>query len=340
MIPAWLRRSLRDLWRGEVSVPAARAAGMLLAPAEFLFRGAVVARDAWYSRRRVAPTALPVVSVGNLTVGGTGKTPVVRWLGEWFRAHGLCPAIVLRGYGADEVALHRRWFGGGAVFVGPDRAALVAEARTRGHRVALVDDGFQHRRLGREVNVLLVASEDPWPVRMLPRGPYREPLAAAGRATHMIVTRRGGGRAEGCREWRERLDRVARGAPIQEVELCMGGWSDLNGAARQPPEGDVLAVSSIARPGAFLAGLAGMLPGIHAEPVDFADHHEYSPRDVQSLLGRLGKRTLVCTEKDAVKLASFPELLPHCAVVGFGVTEEPGGALRRALARVGECASR
>lgn len=340
MTRQWLRRSLRDLWEGQISGPAGRTVDTLLAPAELLFRGAVGARGVWHSRRRDAPAALPVVSVGNLTVGGTGKTPVVRWLAEWFRARGVCPAIVLRGYGADEVALHRRWFGRGAVFVGADRVALVEEARTRGHRVALVDDGFQHRRLGRELDVLLVSSEDPWPVRLLPRGPYREPLAAAGRATHLLVTRRSGSRPEGCRQWQERLKRVAPGAPIQEVELRMRGWSDLKGVALQPPDGDVLAVSSIARPAAFHAGLARILPGMRVESVAFADHHEYSPRDVQALLDRLGRRTLVCTAKDAVKLASFPELLPHCAVVGFGVVEAPGGALRRALEAVGQCASR
>lgn len=333
MISGWLRRSLRDLWGNETRTAAAHAAAAVLAPAELPFRIAVGVRSALYSRRRAAPNPIPVISVGNLTVGGTGKTPVARWLAEWFRAKGARVAILVRGYGADEVALHRRWFGGRAVFVGRDRGALVAAASARGHQVALLDDGFQHRRLDRQVDLLLVAAEDPWPVRMLPRGPYREPLAAASRATHLLVTRRTASRAR-VAAWTERLDRVAPGVPIQEAKLCMGGWSDLDGTAAEPPEGDVLAVSSVARPAAFLAGLKGLLPDGRAELVPFADHHEYSPGDVSSLLRRRGDRTLVCTEKDAVKLASFPEVARHCVVVGFGVVGGVGGALRRSLERV------
>lgn len=339
MIRRWLRRSLRDFWEGGPPSVAGRAAATLLSPAELSFRAAAAARNAWYSRRPATSNAIPAISVGNLTVGGTGKTPVVRWLAEWLGVAGLRVAIAVRGYGADEVALYRRWFGREAVFVGRDRAASVAAASVRGYHAALVDDGFQHRRLGREVDVLLVAAEDPWPVRMLPRGPYREPLAAAARATCVLVTRKTAprGRAE---VWRERLARVAPAVPGAEARLCMGGWSDLDGAEAEPPEGDVLAVSSVARPGAFLAGLGDLLPGARAEPASFADHHEYSPRDVASLLGRLGKRTIVCTEKDAVKLAAYPEMAPHCVVVGFGVAGEPRGALRRALERIAGCASR
>lgn len=335
MIPGWLRLALHDFWSGEAKGVAGRATTMLLAPAELPFRIAVSARNAWYSRGAAGPTSVPVVSVGNLTVGGTGKTPVVRWLAEWFRARGLRPAIVMRGYGADEVALYRRWFDRGAVFVGPDRVSLVAEAGQRGHRVALVDDGYQHRRLHRDVDVLLVAAEDPWPVRMLPRGPYREPLAAAGRATHLLVTRRSPCRKR-SRAWGQRLGLAAPAVPLQEVELCMTGWSDLSGARRQAPDGDVLAVCSIARPEAFVAGINRLLPGARVEPVAFADHHEFSPRDVSGLLGRLAARTLVCTEKDAVKLEPYEEMMPHCAVVGFGVAGEPAGALGNALATVGE----
>ena len=339
MIQEWLRRSLHSLWRGEARGIAGRAATMLLAPAELPYRVAVGARNAWYSRRTAGPAAVPVVSVGNLTVGGTGKTPVVRWLAEWFRTRGLRPAIVMRGYGADEVALYRRWFDGGAVFVGPDRVSGVAEAGLRGHWVALVDDGYQHRRLHRDLDLLLVAAEDPWPVRMLPRGPYREPLAAAGRATHLLVTRRSRCRKR-SRAWAKRLSRAAPAVPLQEVELCMGGWSDLSGAPRKPPDGDVLAVCSIARPEPFVAGVNDLLPGARVEPVAFADHHEFSPREVSALFGRLAARTLVCTEKDAVKLASFPEMMPHCAVVGFGAAGEPSGALGQALASVGEAVRR
>ena len=335
----WLRRSLRDHWGAKDAGAAGRAASALLAPAELLFRVAVAVRTAWYTRRRAASTPIPVVSVGNLTVGGTGKTPVVRWLGEWLREAGVRVGFIVRGYGADEVALYRRWFGEDAVFVGRDRTASVRAASERGLDVALVDDGFQHRRLTREVDVLLVAAEDPWPARMLPRGPYREPLAAARRATSVLVTRRTASR-EAVAAWRRRLERVAPGVPNRGVELCMGGWSDLGGAPAELPDGDVLAVSSIARPAAFHAGLAEILPGAGIEPMSFADHHVYTSRDASAIMDRLEGRTAVCTAKDAVKLASFPELAPHCVVVGFGVAGEPREPLKSALAEVGRCMSR
>lgn len=334
-----LRRELHDMWgTGDPGV-AGRMARALLAPAELPFRLAVAARNARYERRPPPPTPIPVVSVGNLTVGGTGKTPVVRWVGEWFREAGVRAAVVVHGYGADEVALYRRWFGDGAVFVGRDRAALVAAAAARGHQLALLDDGFQHRSLRRALDLLLVAAEDPWPVRMLPRGPYREPLASAGRATLVLVTRRTASR-ETVAAWRERLKHTAPGVPGQVAELRMGGWRDLEGDAAEAPAGDILAVSSIARPHAFLAGLEALLPGVRAELAAFADHHVYTARDVAALLGRRRDRTVVCTAKDAVKLASFPEMRPHCAVVGFRVAGEPQEPLRSALAEVGGCASR
>ena len=339
MTSAKLRRELRNVWGSGNPGAAGRTARALLAPAELPFRLAVAARNARYDRRTPPATPIPVVSVGNLTVGGTGKTPVVRWLGEWFRGEGVRAAIVVRGYGADEVALYRRWFGDGAVFVGRDRTALVAAAAARGHRLALLDDGFQHRRLHRALDLLLVAAEDPWPVRMLPRGPYREPLASAGRATHVLVTRRTASRAA-VASWRERLERAAPGVPGQVAELCMGGWRDLEGAAAEAPVGDVLAVSSIARPQSFLAGLQALLPGARAEVAAFADHHPYTARDVAALLGRRGDRAVVCTAKDAVKLASFPDMRPHCRVVGFRVAGDPQEPLRSALAEVGGCVSR
>ena len=334
-----LRRGLGDMWGSDDPGVAGRTARALLAPAELPFRLAVTARNARYDRRTPPPNPIPVVSVGNLTVGGTGKTPVVRWLGEWFRTAGVRAAIVVRGYGADEVALYRRWFGADAVLVGRDRTALVAAAGARGHQLALLDDGFQHRRVGRALDLLLVAAEDPWPVRMLPRGPYREPLSSARRATHVLVTRRTASR-ETVAAWRERMKRAAPGVPGLVAELRMGGWRDLEGAAADAPVGDVLAVSSIARPQTFLAGLEALLPGARAELAAFADHHAYTARDVAALLSRRGDRTVVCTAKDAVKLASFPEMRPHCTVVGFRVAGDPQEPLRCALAKVGGCASR
>ena len=334
------RTLVRDFWAYEEAGPAARMLGALLAPAEAPFRVAVRARNAWYDRRPPSRVPIPVISVGNLTVGGTGKTPVLRWLRDWFQVRGVRAAVVTRGYGEDETALYRQWFGSEAVFMGSDRREGVRTAGGCGYDLALLDDGFQHRRVPRALDILLLAAEDPWRVRMLPRGPYREPLSSAGRATHVLVTRRTS-RPSAAAVWRERLTRVAPGVSVVEVEMKMSEWSDLDGEPAAPPGGDVLAVCSIARPAAFGDGLAQLLPGAGIDLAAYPDHHDYTGDDVAALLARRGGRTLVCTAKDAVKLMTFPEVACHCVVVGLRVTGEPEEPLRGALERVvgSRCAS-
>ena len=347
-----LRRGVRSFWdagsgglrtgsdagpgRASGAGLAGRLAGAALAPCEAAFRVAVAARNRWYDRsaragaRGRAATGIPVVSVGNLIAGGTGKTPVTRWLAEWFGGRGLAPAVVVRGCAADEVALHERWFGAGAVFAGRDRRAGVRAAAARGRRVAVLDDGFQHRRLARRLDLLVVAAEDPLKVRMHPRGPYREPLSSARRASQVLLTRRVAG-PERVKAWRRRLAEAAPGVPVTDVELAVRGWFKVNGAPTEAPRGDVLAVCAIGRPQCFAAGLEAVLPRAQVELAAYADHHPYRSRDVAQLLARLGARTLVCTEKDAVKLAAFPGAARRAVVAGFGVAGEPRGALLKML---------
>lgn len=332
---------VRAFWAGEHTGPGAALLAAGLAPAEVAFRAAVAVRNAWYDGGRSSTPPIPAVSVGNLTVGGTGKTPVVRWLGDWFRQRGVAAAVVARGYGGDEVELYRRWFGPAAVFAGADRRKGIRKAEARGCGVALLDDGFQHRRIRPTLDILLLAAEDPWRVRLLPRGPYREPLKAVRRATHVLVTHRTATHAL-VAAWRERLAGVDPQASVHGVEMKMGGWRDLAGSPANPPRGDVLAVCAIARPRAFANGLATMLPGARIELVASPDHHDYTVRDVTALLARRGRRTIVCTAKDAVKLAAHPELSHHCVVVGLRVAGEPPASLLDALERVveGRCESR
>ena len=326
----WLRRLVHELWEEDDPRPAARMLGLALAPAELAFRAAVAARRGWHDRRQRPGPPIPVVSVGNLTVGGTGKTPILHWIGDWFRGRGVRVAVAVRGYGRDEVALYRRWFGGEAVFMGVDRRAGVRAAGENGYRVALVDDGFQHRRLGRTLDILVVAAEDPLRVRMLPRGRYREPIRAAARATHMLLTRRTAGRGA-VEAWRERLARVAPGVPVLQVEMTMGDWRDLAGNPAKAPRRDVLAVCSIARPRAFGAGLRRLLPAARIELAAYPDHHEYTVRDVRALLARRNGRAIVCTDKDAVKLVRHRELAGHAVAVGLRAGGEPRGTLLTAL---------
>lgn len=330
MIAASARARLTSLWGDPSPSGADRLLAGLLASAEPPFRAAVAARNRWYDRRPPRPAPIPVVSVGNLTVGGTGKTPVIRWLWDWLAGLERRVAVVTRGYGEDEVALYRRWCGRGAVFVGPDRVAGVRSASRDGHDVALLDDGFQHRRATRALDILLVAAEDPWGVRLLPRGPYREPLTSAGRATHILVTRRSPERAA-ADAWIARLSRVAPEVGSSVIELRMGGWRDLTGSPVEPPAGDVLAVCSIARPEAFAAGLRELLPGSDVRLAAFPDHHRFGRRDIARLSRRCDGRTVVCTAKDARKLAAFTGLARRCVAVGLRVVGEPREPLRGML---------
>lgn len=331
MIAARVRAGFRDFWAvGSQPARGQRILAGLLAAAEPPFRLAVAARNRWYDRRPPNKGPIPVVSVGNLTVGGTGKTPVVRWLRDWYTGLGRRVAVVVRGYGEDEVALYRRWFGSDAVFVGADRVSGIRAAREGGHDVALLDDGFQHRRAGRTVDILLLAAEDPWDVRLLPRGPYREPLASAARASHILVTRRTADTAT-ADDWTARISRIAPAVGISRIELKMGGWNDPTGGPADPPVGDVLAVCSVARPQAFATGLRELLPESDIRLASFADHHRFTRRDIAALSRRRGGRTVVCTLKDAPKLAAFPDFVRHCVTVDFRVSGEPDGLFGRTL---------
>src|SRR4051794_15640030 len=179
------------VWYGRDAVAAATRTALL--PFERLFGGIVGARDILYDAGWLPAldTPIPAVSVGNLTVGGTGKTPVSAWLARGLAARGARPAIVLRGVGGDEPLVHRALNPDIPVFTGADRVAVVREAAAMGADIAVLDDAFQHRRVGRLADLVLV-SADRWTdnVRLLPAGPWREPLRAIRRATLVIVTRK------------------------------------------------------------------------------------------------------------------------------------------------------
>src|SRR5690348_7442624 len=130
---------------------------------------------------------LPTLSVGNVTVGGTGKTPVAAWIAAELIDRGARPAIVLRGYGDDEPLVHARLNPDVPVIVAPDRLEGIARAAASGADVAVLDDAFQHRRAQRTADIVLVSAER-WTrtPRLLPAGPWRESLRAL-RRTSMIL---------------------------------------------------------------------------------------------------------------------------------------------------------
>jgi tetraacyldisaccharide 4'-kinase len=269
--------------------------------------------------------ARPVVSVGNLTVGGTGKTPLVRYLAERLLAEGRRPAILSRGYGrssrevvvvssgegprvgpddgGDEPVLLARATPGAIVVVARRRADAARAALAFAPDAFLLDDGFQHLSVQRDLDLLLLDARDPFgSQRYPPFGRLREPLSAIGRADAVVFTRSGGGfPSESAR--RAVLDRNPT-APIFTALIRATGLCDGSGAAAMVPNGPVVAVCGIARPDGFRESLQtiGISP---AAFLAFADHRRYGSSDVDRIARaarEAGAIALVTTEKDAVKL--------------------------------------
>jgi tetraacyldisaccharide 4'-kinase len=329
------------VWYGRgVSAGVARAA---LAPLGWLYGAGVRARGALYDAHvlRAHDVALPALGVGNVTVGGTGKTPVASWLARRLRAAGARPAIVLRGYGGDEPLVHRLLAPDVEVVVDANRVRGVAEAATRGADVAVLDDAFQHRRARRAADVVLVSAEQARaPTRLLPAGPYREPLSAIGRAAAVIVTRKSATHDDASTV-AERMRR-ARNVPTAVVALALDAlraWSPA-GATRELAldalAGErVLAIAGVGDNAAFFAQLAAA--GAAVERAPFADHHAYSADDVAALVRRADRvDRIVCTLKDAVKLGPlWPDPGPTPWYVSQRVIVEDGGdVLDQILARL------
>src|SRR6202453_2166441 len=276
---------------------------MNMNPLSAMYGATVGARNTLYERRWLRSHSLlgPVISVGNLSTGGSGKTPFVILLGELLKARGIRFDVLSRGYGrktrgvllVDPAGLPQE-FGDEPllisrklqvpVIVGEDRyaAGRFAEARF-GPQFHLLDDGFQHRRLARDFDIVLVTPDDARD-RLLPAGRLREPLQSLQRADAVSLT--GGASSESFPVADETVWRVRRGIVPQNV----------------PPRPVVFC--GIARPQNFLLQLrtAGIEPGAQAL---FRDHHAYTERDIHDLL-KLREQSeaggFVTTEKDAINL--------------------------------------
>lgn len=258
---------------------------------------------------RPRSSSVPVISVGNLTVGGTGKTPftahIVQLLREMRAGYEL--AIVMRGYGGDEMMLHEQLNPGVRVYASPDRAAGVALAAADGANVVVLDDAFQHRRATRSLDIVLVSAEQ-WrdDMKVLPAGPLRESLAGLRRAQLIVVTSKGAGAVRISRIV-SHLARIAPDVPMARAEFMMRDLVDA-----QQPEGrtnlqalagaDVLAIAGVGDPSSFLAQLRAL--NAHVTPRVFPDHHAYSASDVAAMAREArSHKYVVTTGKDAVKLA-------------------------------------
>jgi tetraacyldisaccharide 4'-kinase len=310
------REKLRRLSKGIPSVESVwygRSAGNIVVraalwPLAKAYDVAVSARSRLYDTGLLgahAP-ALPTISVGNLTVGGTGKTPFAAYLAARLAVTAR-PAIALRGYGSDEVEVHRRLNPGMPVVVNPDRAAAVREARHQGADIVVLDDAFQHRRIARNADVVLLSAEQlVRPRRLLPAGPWREHLPSAKRADLLVVTRKSASPVE-VEQAIATLRAEVPGRPLAVVhlaprQLVAVGGPDMTLPLDRLRGADVVAIAAIGEPGPFQRQLEEV--GARVTLQAFRDHHAFSDSDIRDAAVRVPADGLaICTLKDAVKLA-------------------------------------
>jgi tetraacyldisaccharide 4'-kinase len=314
-------------------------------PLTALYGAATALRNTLYDRGVLRSRRLerPVVSVGNLSVGGSGKTPFVIALGELLKARAIRFDVLSRGYGrkthgvlvvdtdgnaadfGDEPLLIARRLGV-PVIVGESRydAGRVAEEKFH-PQLHILDDGFQHRSLARDFDIILMTERD-FDDRMLPSGRLREPLSSLQRADAIVLPQDFPGKnfsvhdltieslaRQGKLIWRMKREFAAPSAPAEPIVFC-----------------------GIARPRQFFAQVraAGITP---AAEVEFRDHHAYNRSDIERLLairGRLGAGGFLTTEKDAVNLGLLQAELDPLAVGSLSLTvDHPTAVLDAILGR-------
>jgi tetraacyldisaccharide 4'-kinase len=302
-------------------------------------------RRDWYEQRphRQRQLGIPVISVGNLVVGGSGKTPVVVMLAELLRDAGFAPAVVSRGYkrrqgdqdvvivsdgrsvladvhaSGDEPQLLARRLPGVPVVVGTNRYDAGVIARDRlGARVVILDDGFQHVRLARTVDLLLLSDADVME-QVLPIGRLREPLQAACRADALLVL---AGRADSAQL--ARRVNVDRAFVVNTTYQALSAVTPYGMSVSESPR-RVIVLAGIARPERFVSAVRERGYSVEQQ-ITFRDHHWYTAADVrriQQLAVSAGADAILTTEKDAVRLERAVEGGVPFMYLPIDVTIEP-----------------
>jgi len=291
--------------------------------AEPLYRFVVGRRNRAFDQgKRVSQTGVPVISIGNLSVGGTGKTPMVMHAARELRDLWKSPGIAMRGYAAkqgkpsDEQAEYADRLPGVPVVANPDRVAGI-KSLVKKHQVdcAILDDGFQHRFVARDLDIVLIdATQSPFDDRCLPAGWLREPVASLARADAIVITRADRVDAHAIDRLRSHIERATGKPP---TAITSHAWDGLVSG----DDGNVRDVSSLKGTSVVLAcaignpdALAQQLESTGADvrtTVAQRDHHDWSSHDANHLGSLLDKHradSLIVTHKDWVKLR---EVIPE-----------------------------
>ncbi|HEY6046846.1 MAG TPA: tetraacyldisaccharide 4'-kinase [Pyrinomonadaceae bacterium] len=325
-----------------------RAATIALTPLGLLYGAAMRARASLYERRifRTHQIGKPVISVGNLTTGGTGKTPLVAAIAQHLAQEGRRVCILTRGYGRENpgrrvvvsdgnqilagvtetgdepLMLAEQLKGKAAVICDADRVAAARFAEEElASDVFILDDGFQNLRIARDVNVVTIDATNPWGSKhVLPAGILREPLRALGRADCVVVTRADQAIEAHLLNQIERLS----SAPVLSSRMVVSGIRPIQSAepaqsktslTRQP----VAAFCAVGNPQGFFHLLRADFDLTSTHP--FRDHHQFTQAGIDRVTRdalAAGAKALVTTAKDEVKLRSLRLDLP-CYVVDIAI---------------------
>lgn len=300
--------------------------------------------DKFDAEEGVTHASVPVISVGNITAGGTGKTPMVRYVCEYLEKEAYEPAILSRGYKAaynaqpivvsgkgqvlvtpkvsgDEPYLLAKGLDKTSVIIGRNRSAsgklAVSELQSD---ILVLDDGFQHRRLARDLDIVLIDAVQPFGFEhVLPRGLLREPLDSLNRAQVIIITKTNLVPKDILFGIKNRLKNMVPYIPIFETihkPLDVQTLDQWDRGSEDTVDSDevkkhrLLAVSGIGSPESFKATLDGL--GFNTlDSMDFGDHHDYTTDDLIKLWTKIfgtGATGVITTEKDAVKLSQLPAI--------------------------------
>jgi tetraacyldisaccharide 4'-kinase len=309
--------AFRDLVSGRRRGAAAGLLRSVLHVASFPYGWVMRARNRRYDRggAEIHRAAVPVVSVGNLTVGGTGKTPMVEWLARHLRQQQIRVAILSRGYGAasgglnDEALELELALPDVPHLQNPDRVASSTVAvEELASQLLLLDDGFQHRRLARDLDIVLLDASEPFGFNhMLPRGTLREPTFGLSRAGVVVLSRADMIDPDEREAIRQRALYLSPEAAWCEVEHRPAALVDFAGGSehlQSLAERSVAAFCGIGNPAGFRHTLAALGCRVSAWR-EFPDHHNYTREDVDELAGltrESAAELILCTRKDLVKL--------------------------------------
>ena len=291
---------------------------LILLVLSYFYQIGIVIRNKLYDKSILKITNVPaaVISIGNITTGGTGKTPLVAWLCNYFTAKNIKTAVLTRGYKvkdsvfADEPAMLAKAAPQAKVIVNPDRTAGAEKAISQHNaKLLIMDDGFQHRKLARDIDIVAIDATEPFGYeKLLPAGLLREPLDSLKRADAVVITRSNQNSPEKISEIKERLSKInpdiVFAAAVHKpmgIKLIKDKQMSLNELAGRK----IYAFCGIGNPEAFFQTLSDMALNIVGTKV-YNDHHKYTESDIAAIYedAKYKQAQLVLTtHKDWIKTA-------------------------------------